>query len=173
MVRAARTQGEDPMTLPSYPAEQIGEWFLGQLSAARSGGSKGDDYAAEAIEALPVLHASTPDGRLPRQVQGRDFVTEAARLLNDVRDQVRYAAALIAVKIEDVRSDELQFALERRSALQYLKDDFQSTVAEGLVDDDLFDEDPDLAEKIREFGPLPAAAIPRHIPPSHWWWAQR
>jgi hypothetical protein len=57
--------------------------------------------------------------------------------------------------------------------LQYLKDDFRSTVAEGLVDEELFDEDPDLAEKIREFDPLPAAAIPRHIPPSHWWWEQR
>jgi hypothetical protein len=105
------------MTLPTSTAERVGAWFLEQLRIAREvdANSDGYAYAGQAIEALTRMHALAPDGGLPQEVQGQDFVTEAARLLNDVRDQVRYAAAFIAVQIEDVRSDELQFALERRS----------------------------------------------------------
>ena len=94
----------------------------------------------------------------------------AARLFDDVRKPVRIAVSILAGRVDDARSHEMDIALDRRTALQYLKDDFRGTVAEGLVDDDLFEEeDGYLAEKLREYGPFDFSAPP-NVPDSHWWW---
>ncbi len=127
-------------------------------------------YAIDAIEALGRLHARTIDGQLPPTVDGQDFREVAARLFNDVREPVRIAVSILSGRVDDARSHELDIALERRTALQYLKDDFRGTVADDLVDEDLFDEDDGyLADKLREYGPFDFA-VPRNIPESHWWW---
>ncbi len=112
------------------------------------------------------------DGGLPGLVDGRDFVTEAARLFNQIRRPVVVGTAILSGRIDSAREPYLDIALEQRSALQFLADDFRGTVAEGLVDDGLFEdgEDDDFAEKLREDGPLDIA-VPPHIPASHWWWA--
>ena len=128
-------------------------------------------FVIDAIETLGRLHARTVDGRLPPLVDGRDFRQVAAQLFEDVREPARTAVSILAGRIDDARSHELYIALERRTALQYLKDDFTGTVADGLVDDDLFDEeDSFLADKLREYGPF-SFTVPRHVPESHWWWA--
>ena len=164
------------MTESGITAEQAARWFVEQLRAARrTSGESRRGYAGTVIEALVGLHELTEDGGLPRTVDGQDFKTEAATLLNDMREDVRWEAASIAALVEDARSEDFELALRRRSALQYLADDFRASVADGMIDDDLFDEsDEEMAEKLavnrRKDGPLPQAAVPRHVPPSHWWW---
>ncbi len=130
-------------------------------------------YAGAAIEALGRLHARTPDGKLPEVVDGRDFRAEAAQMFHDHRDDVQFGAAWLVAVIDDARSDELYVALERRSALQFLVDDFRGTVAGGLIEDDLFGdgEDEYLAEKLRRYGPFDFTPPP-HVPATHWWWAR-
>lgn len=145
--------------------------MLDRLRAAHEERIDPHGYVIDAIEILPRLHALTPDGDLPRVVDGQDFRAVAARLFDRVRKPTRWAVALLAGRIGDARLHEMYVALEQRSAVQYLADDFRGSVADGLVDDDSFagDEDEYLAGKLRENGPFDFT-VPPHLPPSHWWW---
>ncbi len=158
---------------PQVTTEDVAQAMLAHLrSVADVPVDRKNAYASAAIEALASLHARTPDGKLPQTIDGRDFPAEAARLLNENRDAVQFAAAWLASAIDDARSDELHVALERRSALQFLADDFRGTVADGVVEDDLFadGEDEHLAEKLRTYGPFDFTVPPR-VPATHWWWS--
>ncbi len=160
------------MTNFQSATDDLARVLLGRLRSARDEKVNPDAYASDAIEILPRLHALTMDGGLPESVDGKDFRSEAADLFNQARESTRLAVALLAGRIEDARPHELHVALEQRSALQYLADDFRGSVADGLVDDDLFGEDDDeyLASKIRQGGPFDFT-VPRNVPPSHWWWS--
>lgn len=159
------------MPIPPINSDGVARALLKQLKAAREATvGEPHGYAIDAIQTLGRLHARTTDGRLPGIIDGQDFLEMAARLFDDVRKPVRIAVSILAGRVDDARSHEMDIALDRRTALQYLKDDFQGTVAEGLVDDDLFEEeDGYLAEKLREYGPFDFAAPP-NVPDSHWWW---
>ncbi len=155
---------------PNIPID-VARALLGCLRAALEA-TMGEPHghAIDAIQALGRLHARTVDGRLPPMVDGQDFREVAAQLFDDVRKPVRIAVSILAGRVDDARSHEMDIALDRRTALQYLKDDFRGTVAEGLVDDDLFDEeDGYLAGKLREYGPFDFS-VPPNVPDSHWWW---
>jgi hypothetical protein len=161
------------MKSPRGDAERLAQVLLDRLDSARMVDAPDPvDDALDAIGILPRLHALTADGGLPSLVGGRDFRTEVARLLDEVRRPAALGAALLIGRVEDARSDELETALEQRSAVQFLADDFRGTVAEGLVDDELFADgvDTNLAERLRKDAPLDVA-VPHHIPASHWWWA--
>jgi hypothetical protein len=160
------------VTNPQSAAQDLARILLDRLRSARDEQVDPAGYAIDAIEMLPRLHDLTVDGGLPRSVDGRDFRAEAARLFDEAREPTRWAVALLAGRIGDARSHELYVALEQRSAVQYLADDFKGSVADGMVDDDSFDVDEDeyLAGKLREYGPFDFT-VPRNVPPSHWWWS--
>lgn len=130
------------------------------------------DDAFGAIEILPELHATSASGGLPEIVGGREFRTEAALMFDAARDQIRLAAEFLVDRVDNVREEDLEEALDSRSAIQFLTDDFRGTVAEGLVDAGLFDDgvDEGFAAKLRHDGPLDVI-VPRNMPASHWWWA--
>lgn len=121
---------------------------------------------------LAKLHELTVDGGLPRVVDGQDFRAEAARLFDQAREPTRWAVALLGGRIGDARQHEMSIALEQRSAVQHLADDFEGSDADGMVDDDSYavDDDEYLASMLREEGPFDFT-VPRNVPPSHWWWS--
>jgi hypothetical protein len=159
------------MTETQIFAEDIAQVFLAYLRSARQPAKLLPwEYMTEAIEMLPGLHKSTQDGELPKIVHGQPFREKAALLLDELRRPVRIAVIKLSDLIDEASVDEISIALERRSAVQFLKDDFRGTVAEGLFDDDLFvDGDVDLAEELRNYAPY-EFSTPRNMPASHWWW---
>ncbi len=166
------TGDRQQVTASRSAVDDLGRVLLDRLRTAGDELIDPHGYAIEAIEMLPRLHALTMDGDLPRVVDGRDFRAGVPRLFDEVRGPTRWAVALLAGRIGDARSHELYVALEQRSAVQYLADDFEGSVAAGMVDDDSFDVDEDeyLAGKLREYGPFDFT-VPRNVPPSHWWWS--
>lgn len=159
--------------------DDVAHAMLDDLRSAREVPvGEASDFAIDAIETLGRLHARTEGGQLPPTVDGQDFPQMAARLFDDVREPVRIAVSTLAGRVDDARSHELRIALERRTALQYLKDDFRGTVADGFVDDDLFQEnDGHLADKLREYGPFDFAVPCRvtfrtRIGGGHWRWGR-
>ncbi len=159
------------MSPPPNTPDDVARAMLDDLGEAQKvPADEAVGYALDAIETLGRLHVRTRDGELPSTVDGQDFPQLAAQLFDDVRKPVRIAVSILAGRVDDAPSHEMRIALQRRTALQYLKDDFRGTVADGLVDEDLFEEeDGYLAGKLREYGPFDFS-VPPNVPDSHWWW---
>ncbi|MFI1995322.1 hypothetical protein [Actinoplanes sp. NPDC020271] len=154
------------------PAEQIGREILQRLSAVDEAGYKKWDLILDAVIALTELHEAADDGELPQVVDGRDFKTTLAAEWDRLRPEVRETVECRLEELEGTNDENLYWALEARSAVQFLKDDFADTVATGLVDDEwLAAADAELRVRLPYCSlEYPLSSMPAHVPLSHWWW---
>ncbi|WIM99893.1 hypothetical protein ACTOB_003561 [Actinoplanes oblitus] len=157
---------------PRVSAEQVGREILSLLGAVEEAGPEKWDLLLGAVNRLTDLHDVAEGGELPEAVDGRNFKQTLAREWDRLRPQVRDTVEARLDEFDLTADHNMYQSLQARSAVQFLKDDFAGTVADGLVDDEwLASADDELRERVRYFWPEYEPPVPpSNLPLSHWWW---
>jgi hypothetical protein len=144
---------------------------LADLEGARHPGPNQSAHFRRAMAELVGLYdRQAADGPADPEELAR-FRAESGAALEALGDAVPGYVAITAAHAEIPDEDELYDLALRRSAIQSLLDDYAGTPAAALVDrDEVAELDADLRRVAAAQGPLPADAIPRGLPESHWWW---